>query len=131
MCSLSKERSLLSRETNQNVFFSELCPFFDIDFLSCIKHPSAERWHPHAVLLLYVEPRSGKRRLNASRRCIMLILYHTIPTFNDPEKRLWKKEKMLATSIFSFSHNVFNSIKDKNCHFSKFILSSANALNLV
>ena len=40
-----------------------------------------------------------------------LTLYHTIPTFNDPVKRafkktLWKKEKMLVTSIFSFSLNV-------------------------
>ena len=39
-------------------------------------------------------------------------LYHTIPTFNDPKKEsFWKhwgkKEKMLVTSIFSFSHNVF------------------------
>ena len=39
--------------------------------------------------------------------------YHTIPTFNDPEKEslfktLWEKEKMLVTSIFYFSHNVFN-----------------------
>ena len=28
-------------------------------------------------------------------------------------KTLWEKEKMLVTSIFSFSHNVF---KDKNHH---------------
>ena len=25
-------------------------------------------------------------------------------------KKLWKKEKMLVTSIFSFSHNVFNRL---------------------
>ena len=30
-------------------FFSELCPFFN--FLSSIKHPTAERWHLHEVLL--------------------------------------------------------------------------------
>ena len=41
-----------------------------------------------------------------------LTLYHTFKTFNDPEKEaflktLWEKEKMLVTSIFSFSHNVF------------------------
>ena len=35
-----------------------------------------------------------------------------IPTFNEPQKidllkTLWEKEKMLVTSIFSFSHNVF------------------------
>ena len=34
------------------------------------------------------------------------------PDFNDPEKKsllktLWEKEKMLVTSIFSFSCNVF------------------------
>ena len=51
-----------------------------------------------------------------------LTLYHTIPTFNDPEenfmKTSFKKEKMLVTSIFSFSPNVFYSIKNKNHHFS-------------
>ena len=61
MCSLSKEQSILSRETIQNTFFSsELCPSFDLDFLSCIKqdflssikHPTAEHWHPHAVHML-------------------------------------------------------------------------------
>ena len=35
-----------------------------------------------------------------------LTLYHTILTFDDPEnellKKLWEKEKMLVTSIFSF-----------------------------
>ena len=41
-----------------------------------------------------------------------LTLYHTIQTFNNPEKRnllkrLWEKEKMLVTSIFSFSNHVF------------------------
>ena len=42
-------------------------------------------------------------------------LYHTIPRFNDNEgelsilKTLWEKEKMLADSIFSFSHNVFHT----------------------
>ena len=36
------------------IFFSELCPLFDLDILSSIKHPTAERWHPHAVLLLTI-----------------------------------------------------------------------------
>ena len=41
-----------------------------------------------------------------------LTLSDTIPTFNDLEKEaFWKhcgeKEKMLVTSIFSFSHNAF------------------------
>ena len=31
-------------------------------------------------------------------------------------KTLWEKKKMLVTSIFSFSHIVFYSIKDRNDH---------------
>ena len=43
MCSLSKEQSIRSRETIQNTFFPlELCPL--LDFLSSIKHPTAEYW---------------------------------------------------------------------------------------
>ena len=51
MCSLSKVQSLLSRETIQNacVFFFRIMPFFDI--LSSLKHPTAECWHWHTVLL--------------------------------------------------------------------------------
>ena len=54
-----------------------------------------------------------------------LTLYHTVPTFNDLEKEaFWKhsgeKEKMLVSSIFSFSHNVFNPLRDKNHHFKYF-----------
>ena len=52
MCSLSKEQSILSRETIQNAFLTELRPFFELEFLSSIKHPAAERWYAHAVLLL-------------------------------------------------------------------------------
>ena len=33
-------------------------------------------------------------------------------------KKLWEKEKMLVTSIFSFFHSVFHSIKDRNHHYS-------------
>ena len=51
MSSLSKKQSILSRETINYAFFLELCPYFDLDFLSSIKHPAAERWHPHAVRL--------------------------------------------------------------------------------
>ena len=52
MCSLSKERAIPSSETIQNgFFFSELCPFFYLDFLSSVKHPTAELWHRHTVLL--------------------------------------------------------------------------------
>ena len=38
---------------------------------------------------------------------------------------------MLVTSIFSISNNVFNAIKDKIIILDNFILSSANAFNLV
>ena len=34
-----------------------------------------------------------------------------------PLKTLRDQEKMLVTSIFSFSHNIFCSIKDRNRHF--------------
>ena len=45
-------------------------------------------------------------------------LYHTMSTFDGPEKdrllkTLWEKEKMLVTSIFFFSHNVFYASQDK------------------
>ena len=54
-----------------------------------------------------------------------LTLYHKIHTFKDswlknPLKTLWEKKKLLVTSISSFSHNVFNPIKDKNHHFKYF-----------
>ena len=39
---------------------------------------------------------------------------------NDFLKTLWEKEKMLVTSIFSFSHNDFNPVKDKKYHLSYF-----------
>ena len=47
-----------------------------------------------------------------------LTLYHTTPTINDINTRafenLWEEEKMLVTSIFSFSNNVFYCVKDRN-----------------
>ena len=50
------------------------------------------------------------------------LLYHTIPTSNDLEKEafmktLWEKEKMLVTSIFSFSQNVFYPSQNKFQYF--------------
>ena len=47
-----------------------------------------------------------------------LTLIHAIPTFNDLNKEAFKKtllekEKMLVTSIFSFSNNVFCPSKYK------------------
>ena len=46
---------------------------------------------------------------------------HTMTSFDVSGKEaflktLWEEEKMLVTSIFSFSHNVFYSIKDRNYH---------------
>ena len=42
---------------------------------------------------------------------LSLTLHYTVPTFNEPRERglfktIWEKEKMLVTSIFSFSQNV-------------------------
>ena len=55
-------------------------------------------------------------------KTVSLTLYHRISTFDDPEtdgfwKHCGKKEKMLVTSIFSFSHYVFFSIKKKKTSF--------------
>ena len=66
-----------------------------------------------------------------------LTLYQTIPTLNDSLKRkllktLREKEKMLVTSISSFSHNVFNPIKG-NFQFFRYVYFcrlSAYAFNL-
>ena len=41
------------RQFKMHFLFSESYPFFDLDFLSSIKPPTAERWHPHAVLLFH------------------------------------------------------------------------------
>ena len=50
---------------------------------------------------------------------LYLTLYHTILTFYHPEeqgfgKHSLEREKMLVTSILSFSHSVFYSIKERN-----------------
>ena len=62
-------------------------------------------------------------------------LFHSIPTSKDPlEKHRGKGRKCCLpafTSIFSFSHSVFNSFKERNHHFTNKILSSANAVILV
>ena len=68
----------------------------------------------------YLEIEKDKE-ITVNNNLILLTLYHTIQTFNDPKverlwKTLWEKEKMLVTS--SFSHNVFYSIKKRNHHFS-------------
>ena len=65
-----------------------------------------------------------------------LSLYYRIPTYNDIEKKsllktLWEKEKMLVSSIFSFSHNVFLAVQKEFLFLSYiYILSSANLFNL-
>ena len=52
------------------------------------------------------------------------VLYHTIPTFYGPEKAGFE-------NIFSFSHNVFYPIREREIIISAtFILSAANAFNL-
>ena len=59
--------------------------------------------------------------------------YTTNPTFKDPKmafETLWEKEKVLITSIFSFSHNVFYHIMDKFIIWATVSLSSVNAFNL-
>ena len=43
---------------------------------------------------------------------------------------MWEKKKMLVTSIFFFSHNVFYHMKDNFNISSKIDLLSANAFNL-
>ena len=48
-----------------------------------------------------------------------LTIYHIVPGFSDRPsgkgllKTLWEKKKMLVTSIFFFSHNVFLHLRDK------------------
>ena len=52
----------------------------------------------------------------------VLTFYQTIPRFNDPVKGIFLKQcgkrRMLVTSIFSFSHNVFHTFNERNQHFS-------------
>ena len=57
------------------------------------------------------------------------------PEFKQPQNRillktLWEQEKMLVTSIFSFSHNVSYPSQNKFQISAKFDLLSANASNL-
>ena len=54
MCSLSKEQSILSRETIQStLFFQNYVPFL-LGHLSSIKHPTAVYWHPHGMLFFFL-----------------------------------------------------------------------------
>ena len=91
-------------------------PLFRHRILTVNQGSAAKRWYPQAKLLLYLALpvcfSVDWRELRTTDKSYMLVtLYHTIPTFNDPIKNLlktlMKKEKMLVTSIFSFFHNVF------------------------
>ena len=75
------------------------------NFLLCICY-----FNQRANLRYFV--RNGILLVKHKSSSLPLTLYHTILTFNDPEKScllktLWEKVKMLETSIFTFSHNVF------------------------
>ena len=64
-----------------------------------------------------------------------LTLYHTVPTFNNTEKKkasenIAEKQKMLVTCIFSFSHNVFFP-ETEIIILATFNLLSAKALDMV
>ena len=80
----------------------------------CVRCPNPVNFDiPLLIILL-----SAIKTLNHHGE-ISLTLYHTIPTLNNPKKKkialktLWEKEKMLVTSIFSFSHNVFYPSQSK------------------
>ena len=66
VCVYTIQRVIHTLKTDHSkcLFFSELCPFFDFDILSSIKHPTAERWPPHAVLLFYSKRFSTGRNSN-------------------------------------------------------------------
>ena len=69
---------------------------------------------------------SGYQHFIPFSHTVFIGLTNIIPTFNEPEERaFWKtwreKEKMLVTSIFSLSHNVFHPSQNlfffSNIHF--------------
>ena len=114
---------------------------------------------PWAILFIqtisWLFPYKQKNHRGFQIACF-LTLYHTIPTFNNPEKKknfkdivgkggnagnqhfkkknfkdIVGKGEMLVTSISSFSYNVFcPSKKKKNVSSALFILSSAKDFNL-
>ena len=72
--------------------------------------------------------------LGQGHRSRCLTLYHTMLTFNEPEKEVlktsWEKEKMLVTSIFFFS-KMFSILSEAEIVIlPTFNLSSANASSL-
>ena len=70
MFALSKEQSILSRR--QFGFFFRIMPLSRLRFfLSPVKHPKAERWHLHAVLLLTIsdhESAESRKTSSATRK---------------------------------------------------------------
>ena len=94
---------------------------FSTNFINILKDNSLHKSHG-------CRPSSGQVNYSIVKVHIELTLYHTIPSFNNPgrDARL-DKEKMLVTSIFSLSQNVFYLHKDKTT----FNLLSANTFNLV
>ena len=98
-------------------FFSELCPFFDLDFLSSIKHPTAERWRPHAVLLFFLQVSGWCRSHIVGFWGYNFIFRMFNPFSNKPWflrvcntillKTLWEKEKLLVMSNFPFFQSTF------------------------
>ena len=71
------------------------------------------------------------------KEVVKLRLYHTIPTFHDPErqslsKTLWEKGENAGNLHFSFPPTMFSIVSRTKFNFSvSFILSSANAFSSV
>ena len=117
MFSLSKQQFILSRETIQNVFCTELCPLCDLGFLSSIKHPTAKRWHPHAVL------------------CLVLTLSQTSPGFyvsavHSFLKHCGKRRNCSSRAISPFPTVFSTRLKNFPSFSSNLKLSSANCFSL-
>ena len=97
-------------QTNQSPFLIKFSTLSDTNFIS------------RASFML-----SSASSFNLDKSCI-LFLTNTLPLNHDFQrlsertllKTLWEKEKMLVTSIFSFFHNVFYSIREKMHHLSSF-----------
>ena len=87
-----------------------VCSFFEFGTVSkwCMKEwVKFEKWHQTNPEVFFPHQHWSwfnplPHNHNISRPCIRNLL-----------KTLWEKEKMLATSIFSFSHNIFYPSQDK------------------
>ena len=95
-------------------FFSRISPFFNLDFLSSVKHPTAKCWHLYALLLVF----------------FFFLIFSLNPFPNKPWffhvcstsllKTLWEKEKLLIVSNSFFSHSVFYPFGELSAIFIKF-----------